>query len=264
MAMADPAYLYAPVIGLLVGGLIAATGVGGGTMLLPLLVAGLHIHPIVAVGSGVIIQFFTKLWATIFNWKRENLDHRLTLALLPGSVPGALIGIGLLKALRHFYEGHGVNQFLRFAVGVLLVVIPVLMLVLDRIKAHIAAPSTPKLSSAQDRSSKAPMIGLLGGFLVGLTSIGSGSMIILLLFLFYRRPAGVMVGTDVFHAVILFAMLGLVHLHMGTVDLRLVGLLLAGAVVGVPLGAKLASLIPSLWLRRAVLLMLIPLGIKLL
>jgi hypothetical protein len=61
-----------------------------------------------------------------------------------------------------------------------------------------------------------------------------------------------------------FAMLGLVHLHMGTVDLRLVGLLLAGAVVGVPLGAKLASLIPSLWLRRAVLLMLIPLGIKLL
>jgi uncharacterized membrane protein YfcA len=59
-------------------------------------------------------------------------------------------------------------------------------------------------------------------------------------------------------------MLGLVHLHMGTVDLRLVGLLLAGAVVGVPLGAKLASLIPSLWLRRAVLLMLIPLGIKLL
>ena len=73
-----------------------------------------------------------------------------------------------------------------------------------------------------------------------------------------------MVGTDIFHAVILSAMLGLVHLQMGTADLRLVGLLLAGAVVGVPLGSKLATLIPSLWLRRAVLLMLIPLGIKLL
>jgi uncharacterized membrane protein YfcA len=264
MAMTNPAYLYAPVLGLLVGGLIAATGVGGGTMLLPLLVAGLHIHPIVAVGSDVIFQFFTKLWATTFNWKRETVDHRLTLALLTGSVPGALIGIGLLNALRHIYGGHGVNQFLRSAIGVLLVVISILTLVLDRIKAHLPAPSTPKLSSAHDSTSKASMVGLLGGFLVGLTSIGSGSVIILLLFLFYRRPAAVMVGTDIFHAMILSAMLGLVHLQMGTVDLRLVGLLLAGAVVGVPLGSKVATLIPSLWLRRAVLVMLIPIGLKLL
>jgi len=264
MALTNPAYLFAPVLGLLVGGLIAATGVGGGTMLLPLLVAGLRIHPIVAVGSDVIFQFFTKLWASTFNWKRENLDRQLTLALLMGSVPGALIGIGLLKALRHLYGGHGVNQFLRVAVGVLLVVIPIFTLVLDRIKARIPAPYTPKLSTAQDSRSKASMIGLLGGFLVGLTSIGSGSVIILLLFLYYRRPAGVMVGTDIFHAMILSAMLGLIHLQMGTVDLRLVGLLLAGAVVGVPLGSKLATLIPSLWLRRAVLLILIPIGIKLL
>ena len=135
---------------------------------------------------------------------------------------------------------------------------------LDRIKAHLPAPSTPKPSSAQDSTSKASMVGLLGGFLVGLTSIGSGSVIILLLFLFYRRPAAVMVGTDIFHAMILSAMLGLVHLQMGTVDLRLVGLLLAGAVVGVPLGSKVATLIPSLWLRRAVLVMLIPIGLKLL
>jgi uncharacterized protein len=247
-----------------VGGLIAATGVGGGTMLLPLLVAALKIHPIVAVGSDLIFQFFTKLWASTFNWKRENLDRRLTLALLTGSVPGALIGIGLLKALRHFYGGHGVNEFLRVAVGVLLVVISIFTLVMDRIRAHIPAPSAPTLSPSQDSFSKASMVGLLGGFLVGLTSIGSGSVIILLLFLFYHRPAAVMVGTDIFHAMILSALLGLIHLQMGTVDLRLVGLLLSGAVVGVPLGSKLATLIPSLWLRRAVLLMLIPIGIKLL
>ena len=262
--MTNPAYLYAPVVGLLVGGLIAATGVGGGTMLLPLLVTGLRIHPLVAVGSDVIFQFFTKFWASMFNWKRENVDRRLTLALLTGSVPGALIGIGLLNALRHFYGGHGVNQFLRSAVGVLLVVIPVFTLVMDRIKAHIPAPSAPEFSPAQDSRSKASMIGLLGGFLVGLTSIGSGSVIILLLFLFYRRSAAVMVGTDIFHAMILSAMLGLIHLQMGTVDLRLVGLLLSGAVVGVPLGSSLTTLIPSLWLRRAVLLILIPIGIRLL
>jgi len=262
--MTNPIYLLAPVVGFLVGGLIAATGVGGGTMLLPLLISGLHIHPIVAVGSDVMFQFFTKLWATIFNWKRENLDRRLTRALLVGSVPGAVIGISLLKVLRHLYGEHGVNQFLRTAVGVLLVVIPIFTLLMDRIKARIEASSIPKVSSAPDRSSKASMIGLLGGFLVGLTSIGSGSVIILLLFLFYRRPAAVMVGTDIFHAMILAAMLGLIHLQMRTVDLRLVGLLLAGAVIGVPLGAKLTTVIPSIWLRRAILLLLIPIGIKLL
>ncbi len=262
--MTNPAYFYAPVLGLLVGGLIAATGVGGGTMLLPLLTAGLNIHPIVAVGSAVIFQFFTKLWASIFNWKRENLDRGLTLALLMGSVPGALIGISLLKGLRYVYGGHGVNQFLRSAIGVLLVVIPVFTLVMDRIKERIVTSAPSRLPSVRDGGSKASLIGLLGGFLVGLTSIGSGSVIILLLFLFYRRPAAVMVGTDIFHATILSAMLGLIHLQMGTVDLRLVGLLLAGAVVGVPLGSELATLIPSLWLRRAVLLMLIPIGIKLL
>src|SRR5260370_13462239 len=99
MAMADPAYLYAPVIGLLVGGLIAATGVGGGTMLLPLLVAGLHIHPIVAVGSDVIFQFFTKLLATIFYWKRENLDRRLHVSLITGIVPVELYVLVFVNAL---------------------------------------------------------------------------------------------------------------------------------------------------------------------
>jgi uncharacterized membrane protein YfcA len=73
-----------------------------------------------------------------------------------------------------------------------------------------------------------------------------------------------MVGTDIFHAMILSAMLGLIHLQMGTVDLRLVGLLLAGALLGVPLGANLTTLIPSIWVRRAVLLVLIPVGIKML
>lgn len=262
--MTDPVYFLAPVIGFLVGGLIAATGVGGGTMLLPLLMVGLHVHPIVAVGSDVIFQFFTKLWATVFNWKRESLDRRLTLALLTGSVPGAVIGISLLNLLRHLWHGHGVNSFLRSAVGVLLVVIPICTLVMDRVKARIAGPYPPELSSTQSRRRKASLIGLLGGFLVGLTSIGSGSVIILLLFIFYRRSATVLVGTDILHGMVLSGMLGLMHLQMHTVDMRLVTLLTAGAVVGVPLGSKLATLIPSLWLRRAVLLILIPMGIKLL
>jgi len=261
--MTNPIYLYAPIIGFLVGGLVAATGVGGGILLLPLQVMGLRIPPIVAVGSDISFMFFTKLWATIVNWKRENLDRRLALALLTGSIPGSLLGIALLNLLRLRW-GPGVNSFLRGLIGVLLVVIPIFTLVLDRIKARVAAADSPEDSSAQGRCRKAALVGLIGGFLVGLTSVGSGSVIILLLFLFYRRSTTVLVGTDIFHGMILSGMLGLIHVQMGTVDFRLVTLLMAGAVIGVPFGVKLATLIPSVWLRRTILLLLIPMGIKLL
>jgi len=263
MAMTNPVYFYGPAIGFLVGGIVAATGVGGGVLLLPLQMAGLHIHPIVAVGSDVTFMFFTKLWATMLNWKRGTVDSRLALALLTGSIPGGLLGIGLLYFLRLRWGGHGVNSFLRATIGLLLVVIPIFTLVMDRIKARVVS-SPPKLSSPQRRRGKASLIGLLGGFMVGLTSVGSGSVIILLLFLFYRRSTTVLIGTDIIHGMVLSGMLGLIHLHMHQVDLLLIGLMMAGAVIGVPLGLKLTTLIPSIWLRRAVLLLLIPMGIKLL
>jgi len=156
-----------------------------------------------------------------------------------------------------------VNSFLRTTIGLLLVVIPIFTLGMDRIRARVVS-SPPKLSSPQRRRGEMSLIGFLGGFLVGLTSVGSGSVIIMLLFLFYRRSTTVLIGTDIFHGMVLSGMLGLIHLHMHQVDFRLILLMMAGAVTGVPFGAKLATLIPSIWLRRAVLLLLIPTGIMLL
>jgi uncharacterized protein len=263
MAMTNPVYFYGPAIGFLVGGVVAATGVGGGILLLPLQMAGLHIHPIVAVGSDVTFMFFTKLWATLLNWKRQTVDSQLALGLLTGSIPGGLLGIGLLYFLRLRWGGHGVDSFLRTTIGLLLVVIPILMLAMDRLRPRVVF-SPPKLSSPQRTRSEMSLIGFLGGFLVGLTSVGSGSVIIMLLFLFYRRSPAVLIGTDIFHGMVLSGMLGLIHLHMHQVDWRLIVLMMAGAAIGVPFGAKLAILIPSIWLRRAVLLLLIPTGIMLL
>lgn len=76
--MHDATYFYAPFFGLLVDGLVASTGIGGGILLLPLQVMGLHVEPIAAVGSDVIFMFVTKLWASLLHWRRKNIDWKLT------------------------------------------------------------------------------------------------------------------------------------------------------------------------------------------
>jgi len=254
-------YIFVPLAGFLVGALVSATGIGGGLFLLPLQVLGLGISPIVAVGSDIGFMFFTKLWASFMHGRRGNVDWPLVRSLASGSVPGSLVGIALLSYLRMRW-GDGVNGFLRILIGLLLVALPVFILIMDRLNQRIAADPDPALNVQDDSRRKAQIIGLLGGFFVGLTSVGSGSIIILLLFTFYRRPATVLVGSDILHGVILSGVLGIIHLHMGTMDLRLVGLLMAGSAFGVIYGTKVTNVIPAVWLRRAILLLLIPLGIQ--
>ena len=261
--MNESLYFYVPLIGFLVGGLVASTGVGGGVLLLPILIIGLRVPPIVAVGSDVVFMFLTKLWAVVLHWRRSNVDWQLAIALALGSVPGELAGVGLLAFLR-FSWGAGVNSFLRALIGVLLVVLPIVSLVIDRIKLRRGASLRDGAPLRSNRYKGAVLIGLVGGFLVGLTSVGSGSVIMLLLMLFYRRAPAVLVGTDIFNAMILTGVTGIVHLKMGTVDARLVAGLMVGSVAGVLLGAKLTTIVPSIWLRRAVLLLLITAGIKML
>jgi uncharacterized membrane protein YfcA len=176
-------------------------------------------------------------------------------------VPGSFAGIALLSYLR-FRWGDGVNGFLRTLIGILLVALPVFILIMDRLNARFGTDFGDAPSLKADSRRKAQIIGLLGGFLVGLTSVGSGSIIILLLFTFCRRPSAVLVGSDILHGVILSGVLGLIHLHMGTIDLRLVGLLMGGSVFGVICGSRITMVLPTIWLRRAILLLLIPVGIQ--
>jgi uncharacterized protein len=258
----NPAYyIFVPLAGFLVGGLVSATGIGGGLFLLPLQVLGLGVSPIVAVGSDIGFMFFTKLWASITHGRKGNVDWPLVGSLATGSVPGSLAGIALLSYLR-FRWGDGVNGFLRILIGILLVALPAFILIMDRLSERFGTDSGDVLNVRTDSRRKAQIIGLIGGFLVGLTSVGSGSIIILLLFTFYRRPTTVLVGSDILHGVILSGVLGIIHLHMGTMDLRLVGLLMTGSAFGVIYGSKITNVIPAVWLRRAILLLLIPLGIQ--
>src|ERR1700756_4319618 len=172
----------------LVGILIGLTGLGGGVLMLPVLIFGLGISPIIAVGSDALFNFLTKIPAGLLHLKKGTVRRRVVLALAVGSIPGSVAGVGFLTHLRTLY-GPGVNDFIKSAVGVLLLCIPTLLFFQDRIEDSISH-RPPTMKSFLGMS----VIGLVAGVLVGMTSVGSGSIIMMLLLLFYSFPPKVMVA----------------------------------------------------------------------
>src|SRR5438477_7555860 len=120
-------------VGFIVGILIGMSGVGGGVLLLPVLIFGLRVPALMAVGSDALFNFFTKVPASLMHLKKETVRRKVVLALASGSIPGSICGVKLLMHIRHLY-GDGVNNFIKSTVGVLLIVIPLLMLFQRRIE----------------------------------------------------------------------------------------------------------------------------------
>ncbi|MGO9083731.1 MAG: sulfite exporter TauE/SafE family protein [Candidatus Sulfotelmatobacter sp.] len=245
-------------VGFVVGVLIGMTGVGGGVLLLPILIFGLGYAPRVAVGSDALFNFFTKIPAGLLHLRRGTVRRRVVGALAVGSIPGSICGVGLLVYIRHLH-GDGVNSFIKTAVGVLLIVIPALMIFQRRIEERVEHRA-PTLKGFAGMA----LIGLVAGFLVGMTSVGSGSIIMMLLLLFYSFPPKQNVGTDIVHAVILTGVTSFLHLRLGNVDPRLVLSLLIGSIPGGLLGSHLATRMPMVWLRRILCALLLITGARML
>jgi uncharacterized membrane protein YfcA len=245
-------------IGLTVGTLIGMTGLGGGVLLLPILIFGLGVPAIKAVGSDALFNFITKIPSSIVHLKKETVRRKVVVALAAGSVPGSIIGIRVLVHLRDVY-GAGVNDFIKSAVGILLILVSTLLLLQRRLEAGMAnRPPTAKSFAGM------VAIGLVAGFLVGMTSVGSGSIIMMLLLLFYSYPPKVMVGTDIVHAVILTGVTSLLHFRLGNVDPSLVGYLLVGSIPGGLIGSYLSTRVPVVWLRRILCTVLLVTGVRML
>ncbi len=245
-------------VGFVVGLLIGMTGVGGGVLLLPVLIFGLQVPAIVAVGSDALFNFFTKIPAGLLHLKKDTVRRKVVIALAVGSIPGSIAGVKLLMHIRHLY-GDGVNSFIKTTVGVLLIVIPILLLLQKRIEERVAnRPPTAKGFLGM------VVIGLVAGCLVGMTSVGSGSIIMMLLLLFYRFPPKVNVGTDIVHAVVLTGVTGLLHFRLGNVDPGLVVTLLIGSIPGGLVGSHLSTRVPMLWLRRLLCALLLITGARML
>lgn len=255
--------LYAILIGFWTGALLGLTGIGGGALLIPLLILVLRVPPIIAVGSAAAFAALTKVGAAWSHWRMGNVDRRVVWAMASGSVPGALLGVGVLALLRGHY-GEGVNELLKTLIGVVLILIPVLVFAQSFLQNRSRKPLYDSVPDPIKGYSGAALIGLIGGALAGLTAIGAGSLIMMLLLIFYRRRPAVIVGTDIAHAVILATTAALAHLGLGTVDFHLLGWLVIGSVPGALLGARLTPMLQPDWLRRVLLSFVLASGVAML
>lgn len=254
-----PLFLLKIMIGMLVGTLVGLTGLGSGMLLLPILIFGLGVPPIIAVGSDASFNVLTKIGAGLLHWRHGNVNWRLISALALGSIPGALGGLLLLTRLRSVY-GSGVNDILRTFIGVLLVCVPVLSLAEEPLEKYLSRWKQPGPTSYTGISA----IGLFSGLLVGMTSVGSGSIIIVLLLLFTTYSPAMLVGTGILHAVVLAGFTSLLYLRLGTVDPGLVFALLIGSVPGSLIGVQLSTVVPKLWLKRTLCFVLLATGASML
>jgi hypothetical protein len=203
-------------------------------------------------------MFLTKLGSTALYAKRRQINWNLGLAMAYGSIPSALLGVTIIAALRSHFGSH-TDDLLKKIIGIVLCVIPALAVLTGTINDRF--DSTEAMRSEDRRW--AVLVGAAGGLLVGCTSIGSGSLIIMLLLLIYKLPVGVLIGTDIFHAVLLTGVLSVVQWKLGMVSLPLLAALIVGFIPGLLLGSVLSEhLHKTLWIRRALLILVAGCGVQ--
>jgi uncharacterized protein len=236
--------------GLGVGILVGLTGIGGGSLMTPLLVLFAGIHPVVAIGTDLAYGAVTK---TVGGWRllrRGTVDVGVSSWLAAGSVPGSLLGVWLIDVL-HRAVGDELDTILLIAIAVALVVVAVSILFRALFLPSLVARERHAVALTARSKAMAVVLGLVLGLLVGMTSVGSGALIGLVLILVFRLTPHRVVGTDVFHAAILLWAAGLAHWASGNVDLGLMANILVGSLPGIWLGTALLTRVPAQGLRPA-------------
>lgn len=246
-------------LGLLVGFLVGLTGVGGASLLTPLLIV-IGINPTMAVGTDLFYNSITKLFGTIRHMRQKTVDLRLVLYLAAGSIPGAVVSIVLLHRFGTFY--HNQEHIVRAALGVMLIVVAVMTIVKQLFEGKWKENKW-QAKPLERKKALTVAIGAALGFVVGLTSIGSGSLFAIALMYLFRISAARLVGTDIAHALLLVTAAGLLHAGYGNVDYGLALQLLLGSVPGVWVGSSLTGKVPPKPLRAVMASLILISGIKL-
>ncbi len=247
--------------GLLIGGLVGLTGMGGGSLLTPILVILFGFKPTYAVGTDILHGAVFKSFGAVRHRRLGTVHARLVFWMFLGSGPMSLLGVAFATWLTNRY-GDGVQSVEAYAIGAALVLGGIGLLAKTLIKLGMQPDDAPFILTRRDRWI-AFTIGAVFGFVVGLTSVGSGTFFGLVMVLVYPLTISKIVGTDIFHAAALLWVAGAGHLIAGNVDLHAMFWLLLGSIPGVLLSSQLTLKVPEEGLRLGLAGVLILSGIKL-
>ncbi len=254
----DPVFVLA---GFLVGVLVGQTGVGGGSLMTPLLVLGFGVNPMSAVGTDLLFAAATKSAGTLAHGLNRTVDWRLVGWMATGSVPA---GAAALVLLARMPPDDSLGAFIRTVLGGALLLTSVVMLVrrpmLHWLALHRKASLSPGATAALTVA-----LGAVLGLLVTLSSVGAGALGIPALLLIYpHQRSAVLVGSDIAHAVPLTLLAGVGHWWLGSADLHLLASMLTGSVPGVVLGSHFAARLPEALTRTVLATLLVIAGARLL
>jgi uncharacterized protein len=251
-----------PVAGFIVGAIVGLTGVGGGSLMTPLLVLLFGISPAVAVGTDLLYAAITKAGGTLAHSLKGTVDWRITGLLAAGSIPAAAITLVLMRV---FAPGglDEIRHVITFSLGIALLLTAIALILRRHIQAFAQKSASPT-PNPRRTAVLTVVTGVALGALVTISSVGAGALgVTALFFLYPSLPAHRVVGSDIAHAVPLTLVAGTGHWLLGSVDWALLGSLLVGSLPGIWLGSQISTKVPEKILRPILAIMLVLVGGKL-
>jgi len=248
--------------GLGVGVLVGMTGIGGGSLMTPMLILVFGVTPITAIGSDLTYAAVTKTVGGYKHWRQRTVDVQLSSWMAIGSVPAAVFGVWVLDLVEDWAGREFDDLLLTVLAGALLLTGAATL-----VRAFLKSMQERERDTIElERRHKiaAVTLGACVGFVLGVTSAGSGALIAVGLILLFRLSPTRVVGTDVFHAAILLWAAGLAHVSAGNVDFGLVGTILIGSIPGVWVGSHWSVRVEPAVLRTTLAVVLIGAGLALL
>jgi uncharacterized membrane protein YfcA len=250
-------WLY-PLSGFVVGAIVGLTGMGGGSLMTPLLILLFGVHPLTAVGTDLLYAAVTKTAGTAIHSNKGNVDWHVTGLLAAGSVPAAVLTIWVLSRVPK--QSPTTATIVSISVGMALIIAAVAIFFRrDYAMARADNPTRTRYSRTIT-----VVFGAVLGVLVSLCSVGAGALgVAVLYFLYPRLPPVRIVGSDLAHAVPLTLVAGLGHWLIGSVDWYIVGALLLGSLPGISIGSYLAARISDRFLLPVLASILLLIGLRL-
>jgi uncharacterized protein len=253
----DPAII---VFGLGIGVLVGMTGMGGGSLMTPLLILIFGIQPTTAIGTDIFYSAVTKTVGGWRHFRMKTVNMELVKWLSLGSVPAAVIGVAIISVLADHIGEDRLDSLVYAVLGGTLLMVGIITLTRALILRNLV-DERDRFDVERRHKVAAVLIGATTGFVIGVTSAGSGTVIAILLIAVYRLAPKRVVGTDIFHAAILLWAAGIAHWVGGNVDFTLAGNILLGSIPGVIIGAALSDRSPQGFIRTALGVVLVGSGI---